>query len=334
MTARSHPAVGHVRSAIPQLAILGAILLLDRLVNPSFFNLALIDGRVVGSAVDVLDRAAPVGLLALGMAPVIATRGIDLSVGAVMAIAGAVAAVMATHGAPWLVAVCGALAAGTACGLWNGVLVAGLRIQPFVATLVLMVAGRGIAQLITAGRIVTFDDPNLAALGGGALLGLPVPVLILATAGAAALLMFRLTPLGLFTEAVGGNPRASRLAGVNAGAVTMLAYLLSGLAAAVSGVIVAADIRGADANNAGLWLQLDAILAVVIGGGLLSGGRFSLSRSVLGALTIQALKTGILLAGFAPELNLVVMAAAVLLVLVIQSIASRPVFARLAEGRT
>ena len=334
MTARSHPAVGYVRSAIPQLAILGAILLLDRLVNPSFFNLALTDGRIVGSVVDVVDRAAPVGLLALGMAPVIATRGIDLSVGAVMAIAGAVAAVMVTHGAPWLVAVCGALAAGTACGLWNGVLVAGLRIQPFVATLVLMVAGRGIAQLITAGRIVTFDDPNLAALGGGALLGLPVPVLILAMAVAAALLMFRLTPLGLFTEAVGGNPRASRLAGVNAGAVTMLAYLLSGLAAAVSGVIVAADIRGADANNAGLWLELDAILAVVIGGGLLSGGRFSLSRSVLGALTIQALKTGILLAGFAPELNLVVMAAAVLLVLVIQSIASRPVFARLAEGRT
>ncbi len=312
-----------LRSAAPQLVVLLAILLLDRLAAPSFFDLSIRDGRLIGSLVDILNRAAPVAILALGMAPVIATGGIDLSVGAVMAIAGAVLATLANLALPWPLAVVAALAAGALCGLWNGTLVAALGMQPFVATLVLMVAGRGVAQLITSGRIVTFVEPHLAALGGGAVLGLPIPVLVTAAAAAIAILLYRATPLGLFVEAVGGNRRASRLSGVNATAITVVVYLLSGLSAGVSGAIVAGDIRGADANNAGLWLELDAILAVAIGGGVLTGGRFSLSRAVLGALAIQALKTGVLMAGFPPEFNLVIMAAAVLLVLCIQSPALR-----------
>lgn len=323
----------YLRSAAPQLAVLAAVLMLDRLVAPSFFDLQVTAGRLVGSPVDILNRAAPVGLLALGMAPVIATRGVDLSVGAVMAICGAVMASLANQGQPWFVAVAAALAAGVACGVWNGMLVAGLGIQPFVATLVLMVAGRGLAQLITEGRIITFVDPQLAAIGSGAWLGLPIPVWILLGMTVAAILLVRLTPLGLFLEAVGGNARASRLAGVDARGVTVLAYAMSGLAAGLSGIIAAADIRGADANNAGLWLELDAILAVAVGGGSLLGGRFSLSRAVLAALAIQALKTGILLAGFPPEFNLLVMAAVVSLVLFIQSPALPWRAARLAERR-
>ncbi|MEO6378460.1 MAG: ABC transporter permease [Caulobacteraceae bacterium] len=312
-------AADYFRTARLQLAVLALMLLLDRLVAPSFFNLTIQDGRMFGSLIDVLNRAAPVGLLALGMAPVIATKGVDLSVGAVMAISGAVLATTVSAGHPWGLALAAALAAGLACGLWNGLLVAGLGIQPFVATLVLMVAGRGVAQLITEGRIVTFVEPHIAALGGSALLGVPIPVVIMAIVAALAIVLVRVTPLGLFIEAIGGNARASRLAGVNAKAVTTLAYAFSGVAAAIAGVIVAADIRGADANNAGLWLELDAILAVAVGGGSLLGGRFSLSRAILGALAIQALKTGILLAGFPPEFNLVVMAVVVALVLCIQS---------------
>ena len=328
------PAAANFRKMAPQLVALGVILLLDRLAAPSFFDLGIHGGRLVGSLVDVLDRAAPVGLLALGMAPVIATGGIDLSVGAVMAIAGAVMAAMIGHGAPWWLAVLGALVAGGACGAWNGLLVAVVGIQPFVATLVLMVAGRGLAQLVTQGRILTFVEPHLAWLGGGAWLGVPTPVVILAAAAVLGVVLVRAAPLGLFIEAVGGSRRASRLAGVKSNGVILSVYLGSGLAAALAGIIVAADISGADANNAGLWSELDAILAVAVGGGSLAGGRFSLTRSVLGALAIQALKTGILLTGLPPEFNLLVMAAAVVLVLCLQSPAIRPFAARLAERRT
>lgn len=322
-------AVRWLRRAAPQLILLVLVLAADRWVSPGFLDLSVKDGRLFGSLVDVLNRGAPVALLALGMSLVIATRGVDLSVGAVMAIAGAVAAVSVQAGHSWVVALALALSAGLACGLWNGFLIAVLDIQPIVATLILMVAGRGAAQLITHGRIVTFVEPHLVAIGGGAWLGLPVPVHIMIAAAALTLLVARRTTLGLFVESIGVNPRASRLAGAPSRAVIFTVYGLCGLMAALAGVIVAADIRGADANNAGLWLELDAILAVVIGGGSLLGGRFSLSLAVVGALALQALKTGILLSGFPPEFNLVVMAAVVALTLVAQSPAAGEVMARL-----
>ena len=269
---------------MPQIIALLLVLAVDSLVAPHFFQVLLQDGRLFGSPIDILNRAAPVALLAIGMTLVIATGGIDLSVGAVMAIAGATAALMTVAGHSLPVVLLAALGAGALAGLWNGILVAVLKIQPFVATLILMVAGRGVAQLITSGQIVTFDSPALSWLGSGSLLLLPTPVII----AVATLLLFwlftRRTALGMFIEAVGINIRAAKNAGVNTRIVVMLAYVLSGICAAIAGIIVAADIRGADANNAGLWLELDAILAVVIGGGSLMGGRFNLLLSVVGAL--------------------------------------------------
>ncbi|KZQ67540.1 sugar ABC transporter permease [Klebsiella aerogenes] len=304
---------------MPQIIALLLVLAVDSLVAPHFFQVLLQDGRLFGSPIDILNRAAPVALLAIGMTLVIATGGIDLSVGAVMAIAGATAASMTVAGHSLPVVLLAALGAGALAGLWNGILVAVLKIQPFVATLILMVAGRGVAQLITSGQIVTFDSPALSWLGSGSLLLLPTPVII----AVATLLLFwlftRKTALGMFIEAVGINIRAAKNAGVNTRIVVMLAYVLSGICAAIAGIIVAADIRGADANNAGLWLELDAILAVVIGGGSLMGGRFNLLLSVVGALIIQGMNTGILLSGFPPELNQVVKAVVVLCVLVVQS---------------
>ncbi|QUG75568.1 ABC transporter permease [Erwinia sp. E602] len=304
---------------LPQIAALLLVLIIDSLVANNFFAIHLQDGRLFGSPIDILNRAAPVAILAIGMTLVIATGGIDLSVGAVMAIAGATAATLTVAGHSLPVIILVTLGSGLLCGLWNGVLVALLKIQPFVATLILMVAGRGVAQLITEGQIVTFNNDALAQLGSGTLLWLPVPLWI--TLGLALLvwLLARKTALGLFIEAVGINLRAARNAGVNGWLVVMSTYLLSGLCAAVAGLIVAADIRGADANNAGLWLELDAILAVVIGGASLMGGRFNLFLSLIGALIIQAMNTGILLSGFPPELNQVVKAVVVMAVLLLQS---------------
>ena len=284
----------------PQILALILVLVVDSLVAPHFFQIVLQDGRLFGSPIDILNRAAPVALLAIGMTLVIATGGIDLSVGAVMAIAGATAASMTVAGYGLPIVLLAALGTGILAGLWNGVLVAILKIQPFVATLILMVAGRGVAQLITSGQIVTFNAPNLAWIGSGKLLLFPTPVIIALATLVIFWLFTRKTALGMFIEAVGINIRAAKNAGVNTRTVVMLAYVLSGVCAAIAGVIVAADIRGADANNAGLWLELDAILAVVIGGASLMGGRFNLVLSVVGALIIQGMNTGILLSGFQP----------------------------------
>src|SRR5215218_27625 len=304
---------------LPQVAALLIVFLVNWLVFRDFFALRLQDGRLFGSLIDVLNRGAPVAILALGMTLVIATRGIDLSVGAVMAIAGATAATLTAQGYPLPVALGAAAGIGLLCGLWNGFLVAVLEIQPFVATLILMVAGRGFAQLITEGQIITFVSEGFAAIGGGSFLMLPMPVVVALVMLLITHLVVRYTALGLFIESIGANVRSSAYAGIGTKAVTIAVYMWCSLCAAIAGLIVTADIRGADANNAGLWLELDAILAVVIGGTSLFGGRFSLGLSVVGALIIQAMNTGILLSGFKPEYNLIVKALVVLGVLLAQS---------------
>lgn len=308
-----------LKRIMPQLVILAAALLLNVLVFPEFFHIDFRNGRLFGNVIDVLNRGAPVALLCIGMTLVIATRGIDLSVGAVMAIAGATAASVVTEGHGWGTALLAGLGAGAICGLWNGVLVAVLKIQPIVATLVLMVAGRGVAQLITEGKILTFSNEGLIHLGAGTIMGVPTPILIWIALGAAVITVVRRTALGMLIEAIGINERSSRLAGINSRVLLVCVYLVSGLCAALAGVIVAADIKGADANNAGLWLELDAILAVVIGGNSLLGGRFSILASLIGALIIQSVNSVILLSGMPPEFNLVIKALLILAILVIQS---------------
>jgi len=304
---------------LPQLIALTVILVLIWLVFPGFFSMEIQNGRLYGSLIDILNRGAPVALLAVGMTVVIATKGIDLSVGAVMAICGAVAAASSVRGDPLVVTLMLAIGTGLICGVWNGFLVSILNIQPIIATLVLMVAGRGIAQLVTEGAILTFNDPGLIFIGSGAFAGLPMPVVIWLAFGIAVALLVRRTALGMLIEAVGINRRASTLSGIQTPLLLMAAYMLSGLCAAIAGLIVTADIKGADANNAGLWLELDAILAVVVGGTSLLGGRFSIIASLAGAMIIQAVNTGILLSGFPPEFNLIIKAAIIVIILVIQS---------------
>ncbi|MGV0876815.1 ABC transporter permease [Martelella sp. FLE1502] len=308
-----------LKRVVPQLITLAVLVALVSLFFPSFLQVEYSSGRFVGPVIDVLKRGAPVALLAIGMTLVVATRGIDLSVGTVIAITGAMAAATIGAGYGLVAAIAMAVIAGLAAGLFNGVLVAFIGIQPIVATLILMISGRGIAQLITEGRILTFNLPGFAFLGSGSLLGIPVPVWIWVLTAALAILLVRRTALGLLIEAIGVNRRASALAGINARVLLIAVYMASGFCAALAGIIITADIRGADANNAGLWLELDAVLATVVGGNSLMGGRFSISAAVIGAMIIQTIDTGILLAGFPSEYNLVIKAVLVIFILVLQS---------------
>jgi simple sugar transport system permease protein len=311
------------------LLTLALLLLFNLAFTPGFFHVEVKDGHLYGSLVDVVNRAAPVMLLALGMTLVVATKGVDLSVGAVMAITGALAALLIVeYHAPLPVVLCLPLAVALVCGIWNGLLVAVLDIQPIVATLILMVVGRGIAQLITNGQILTFDNKAFQFIGQGHLFGVPFSVTLVALTLLAVGLATRRTAFGLFIEALGNNEPASRYAGVRTTAVKIGVYAFCGLCAGLAGLIPVSDIQGADSNNAGLYLELDAILSVVLGGTSLNGGRFYLVGSLIGALIIQTLATTILSRGVAVQLTLVVKAGVVLIVCLIQSSAFRSSLAR------
>jgi simple sugar transport system permease protein len=301
------------------VAALALLLAVAALCVPGFLHLEIKDGHLYGSLVDILHRAAPLMLAALGMTLVIATRGIDVSVGAVVAIAATVACVLVgSHGLA--VALGAALGAALLCGLWNGLLVAGLGLQPIIATLILMVAGRGLAQLLTDGQIITVYEPaSFFWLGGGYLLGLPVSLFVVAAVGGLTALLMQRTALGLFIQTVGINPVAARLAGVRTAAIVFFVYVYCSLGAGLAGLMISSNIKSADANNAGLLLELDAILAVTLGGGQLSGGKFSLAGSLIGALIIQTLTSTIYALGVPPQVTMVVKAIVVFAVCISQS---------------
>src|SRR5437868_11116760 len=235
---------------------------LNAVVNPGFLALTLRDGHLYGNLVDILNRAAPLALVAAGMTLVIAARGLDISVGAVVAITAAVAALLiggslnldgaTTSRFPMWFALVAALGVATLCGIWNGALVVGVGMQPIIATLILMVAGRGIAQLLTGGQIIPIGAPGYLEIGGGYLAAVPCSVWIaIATIAATALLVNR-TALGLFIRAIGVNPVATRLVGLRAGAVVFGVYLCSGVMSALAGILASSNVRSADGNNAGL----------------------------------------------------------------------------------
>ena len=311
---------------------LALLLLANAIYNPGFWQLQWRDGHLYGNVIDILNRAAPLALVALGMTLVIATRGIDISVGAVVAIAAAVAALMiggelvVKNGVqtqvsrfPMGLAIVAALAVAALCGLWNGLLVAKVGMQPIIATLILMVAGRGVAQLLTGGQIITVYYAPFFFLGNGFLLGLPFAVFIAAAVWGLLHLLMTRTALGLFIQSIGINPAAARVAGLHERLITVCVYVFCGFAAGVAGLVISSNVKSADGNNAGMLMELDAILAVTLGGTALTGGRFSLAGSVLGALIIQTLTSTIYSIGVPPEVNMVVKAAVVFAVMLLQS---------------
>ncbi len=311
------------------LVALALLLLLNVFFERNFFSVVAKNGHLYGSLVDILRFGAPLVLVALGMTLVIATSGIDLSVGSVVAISGAVACLQISHlddpGSVTGVALAVLVALGVALvlGAWNGMLVTVLGIQPIIATLILMVAGRGIAQLVTDGQIITVNSPPFKKIGAGYFLGLPVSVLIAGAVLLATVLLTRRTALGMLVESVGANAEASRLAGIRSRRIILLVYVFCALCAGIAGLMIASNVSSADGNNAGLWIELDAILAVVIGGTALKGGRFTLAGTVVGALIIQTMSTTVYTIGVPPETTLLFKSVVVTLVCLAQSPAFR-----------
>ena len=320
-----------VKSIQWPLAALLIILLFNLLFTPGFFELEIKDGRLTGSLMDLLKRASPRLIIALGMTLVIATEGIDISVGSIAAIAGALAVLtirggdityLATQGTstvPMLLIIVVALGAAALCGLFNGILIAIVKIQPIIATLILMVAGRGMAMLFTGGYVLNYDHPPYEALGVGDWFGIPVPIFLAAGTFLLIWLVTTRTPLGLLIQSTGGNETASRYSGTNTTVVKIIVYVLIGLCSGLAGIIFTADVQSADAAFIGLWIELEAILAVVIGGTAMTGGRYSLAGTVVGALIIQTLITTLLTRAVPVQYTLIFQASVVVIVLILQS---------------
>lgn len=302
----------------PLVALL-VILLFNLFFTPGFFNIEIKNGHLFGSIIDIINRAAPLIIMSLGMTLVIATEGIDISVGAVAAIAAAIACRLIEMGQSPIFAVLIAIIICSICGLWNGVLVAKLGIQAMVGTLILMTVGRGISQLITQGRIITISNDFYYFIGGGYFLGLPFSIFIVLAIFLLMNFFLRKTAMGLFLESVGTNKESSRFAGINSSNIILISYVICGLLAGVAGILISSNVTAADANNAGLWMEIDAILATVIGGTSMLGGRCYLGGTVIGALFIQTLTTTIYATGVPPETILVVKAIVVIVVALLQS---------------
>lgn len=314
----------HMQIFWPLICLI-VLLLFNLLADPTFLTIRIKDGHLFGSTIDILNHAAPLILISLGMTIVIATQGIDLSVGSIIAISAAISATVIVSNGSVPEAILAGMLSGLVCGIWNGILVAYIKVQPMVGTLILYIVGRGIAQLITGGQILTFTNQSFIFIGTGYWV---VPVAMYIASGVIFIVYYsmRRTALGLFVESIGVNNTSSRFSGINSNKVIFSLYVICGVLAGIAGIIICSNIKSADANNAGLWMELDAILSTVIGGTSMAGGRFYLGGTVIGALFIQTLTTTIYSLGVPPEVTLVVKAIVVIVVCLVQCTEFRKLF--------
>ena len=322
---------------------LALVLLINLFTRPDFFSIEIRDGVLYGFLIDIINRASELVILAVGMTLVVsASAGTDISVGAIMAVSAAVCCNILTGGEraatayanPLILGFIAALVVGALIGCFNGFLVAKLEIQPMVATLIMFTAGRGIAQLITDGQI-TYVRVDSYKILGSSFPGFPVPapfiisiIVVLLT-----LLLLKKTALGMYIQAVGINKKASSLTGIKSVLIIFLAYAFCGLCSGLSGLIASSRIYSADANNIGLNMELDAILAVALGGNSLGGGKFNLAGSIIGAYTIQAITTTLYALGVSSAQAPVFKAIVVILIVVIQSQPVKDYFKKLSAKK-
>jgi ribose/xylose/arabinose/galactoside ABC-type transport system permease subunit len=273
-----------------------------------------------------LTQVCTIVIVGVGMTLVIATGGIDLSVGALMAIAGAMSPMFFTGELFPVPNIYVGIALGIVFpiiiasffGLFNGWLINRFSIQPIIATLVLFIAGRGIAQVSTNGDLQVFKVPEFQAIAIGRVLGVPFQVWIMVVVVIIAAFVLRRTVFGRQVLAVGGNEEAARLSGVPVKRVKLIVYTVSGICSGIAGLIVIAMNSAADANLIGLGMELDAIAAVAVGGTLLTGGRATILGTLLGALIIQLVRYTLLANGVPDAAALVVKAGLIILAVWLQ----------------
>lgn len=312
------------------LSALALLLLFNLFFTKNFFVLEVRDGHLYGSLVDIMKRGTPLMIMVFGLTLVISTGGTDISVGSIAAITGMTVAnllgndyvfelgVDAQAQTPMLFAILVGLLVAMVLGAWNGLLVAKVGVPPLIATLMLQVAGRGIAELIGSGKILTVYYKPFYFIGSGWLFGLPFSIYIVAGIGLLMWLFVRKTSFGLYLVSTGSNRTATYFAGVNTQGVVWIAFIICGLMAGVSGIITTSEIRAADPISLGLFMELDAILACNIGGNSMKGGKCNLLGSIIGALLVQTLTTTIYSQGVPSETILVYKALVVILVGIIQ----------------
>lgn len=294
----------------------------------NFFSITVTNGLLGGRLVNILNRGSEIAILAIGMTLVVsASAGTDISVGSVMALcasvcctllAGAAAPQATELAVPLIVGVLAAVLTGCLCGAFNGTLVAYLGIQPMVATLILWTAARAIGLLVCNNLIVYVRNDTFGRIGGY-IMGFPTPIIIAAACILVVSLVLKFTSLGLYIQSVGINKQASRIAGLNSRRIIFICYLLCGVFAAIAGVVGASRITSADSNNIGLNYELDAILAVALGGNSLGGGKFNLAGSIIGAYTIQAITTTMYNMGVSSAVAPVFKAIVVIVIVAIQA---------------
>lgn len=316
--------------------------------NPfySFFKIVVENGVLSGRLISILNRGSEVAILAIGMTLVVsASGGTDISVGSVMSLCASFCCMLiAGYGVsavgnasefamPLVVGLIGALLMGCVCGAFNGTLVAYLNIQPMVATLILWSAARAIGLLLCNNLIVYVRVPEYAILGG--YVGpIPTPILIAAGCVLIVALVLKKSAMGMYIQSVGINKKASSLAGLNSKRIIFLCYLLCGLCAGIAGIVNSSRISSADSNNIGLNMELDAILAVALGGNSLGGGKFNLAGSIIGAYTIQAITTTMYNLGISSAVSPVFKAVIVIIIVAIQSPTVKSLFKKLGQKRT
>lgn len=294
----------------------------------NFFTISIRNGVLYGRLIDILNRGSEIAILAVGMTLVVsASAGTDISVGSVMSLAASFCCMLlAGYGVsstndlavPLLVGVLAGILMGCLCGAFNGFLVAYLNVQPMVATLILFSAARAIGLLLCNNLIVYVRNDSFKFFGGYTGF-MPTPIIIAAICVAVVMVLLKKTALGLYIQSVGINKKASRIAGLNSSKIIFVCYVVCGLAAGIAGIVGASRISSADSNNIGLNYELDAILAVALGGNSLGGGKFNLAGSIIGAYTIQAITTTLYALGVSSDVAPVYKAIIVLIIVTIQA---------------
>ena len=299
------------------LAALFLLLAFNALFTPNFLQLQTLFVNI--------SQVATIAIVAMGMTLVIATGGIDLSVGAVMALAGALAPLIflsdfgvANPALGVALAIALPLVAAGLCGVFNGVMVATLHVQPIIATLILFISGRGIAQVLTNGNLQTFSNPSFSYLGTGKILGLPFQGWLALAIACVLFWVISRTTWGRNLLAIGGNERAAYLSGGPVRRVKIGAYVICADLSGLAGLIVVAINSASDAARNGNLMELDAIAAAVVGGALLQGGRAPIFGAILGAVIIQLVKYTLLANGVEDEVALIAKAAIIILAVWIQ----------------